>query len=215
MIGCLTSANAQNVNPYDQIGIDHNAGLRYLLPHLNICMDRSTAISVAKPLLQNFFSSSQMGGYDNCTQFESIEESLLYLRNNCSAELNNEVDIVVNYVMNNLSVSSIQTKMDNQINNANNIRNSTEKQNFLAFLAVVKYSAEFWLPLDLGGENGLQYIGASGGCTDTPNLRAIKWYKVILQDALGTVVGGALGGPPGAVAGLVAQSGGEIITQLP
>jgi hypothetical protein len=205
-------------NPFDYVGKEHNEGLKYLMSKITDYKDRPSFVTQAKAVLSEKFPSQYMAGFDHIVQFKTMEDALNYSKKSNSPALHQEIESVISLLKISLNVEEIWSNIENRETRDYSFLSQKEKDNYLAFLSTVKHSAGFWLPVENGGENGLQNLLIpirSGNDNQGEEIRAIKWYKVILQDALGTVVGGAIGGPAGAVAGLVAQSLGEVISQIP
>ena len=88
------------------------------------------------------------------------------------------------------NLEHIQSEIKNREEKASTLGLSEEELRiYYAHLAVAKYSAAFWSPASMGGENGFKYLNGA----ENARIVEINWWKVAGCDIIGGFVGGCKG----------------------
>lgn len=205
-----------NAQDFDFIGKEHNRGLKILLPYLNLGMDKTTVTNTARTVLTPHFGPEYFTRFNEVTSSASFEPNLAYIQSHNSAALYQAVSRTINMINNSLTVSQIWIGVDQEYARINLITNLDEREQFTAFLSVVKWSAKMWLPGERGGEAAYLLLGTNFGThPQEPDTQGFPWGKLILNDAGGCLMGGAGGGPIGATVGLIVGSGLFYLNEMP
>ncbi len=203
------------INPFESLGQKHNDGCLYAMQNLSYIPEESNRKSVIVQTLRNVFPPSDFVGYTATPDFPTFEQHMAYATASYSPSFKSQISTILDFLKTDPSVSEINSFIATKESSVNSSVPSVEIDSYFAFLAVVKYSARLWLPLEKGGQNASQYFtvprtnnGDNGG-----GVLAITWWKVIVIDGFSIIGGGLLGGPGGAIVGGVVGSTCEVVSQ--
>jgi hypothetical protein len=213
-------SSSSSSNPYDFVGVNHNALLDEILPLPQIFNTPED--------LENFVIAEglQFTGQPISTDYHimvsiGIDEVFRnnYINTNKSEMYANFVFDFIDDLKELNTVDQIHTLINNKVGEISTSSFSVdEKSELYGFLAVSEHSASYWMPTALGGQgkselldlSQLPYADTTG--EDVP--QGIAWHKVILSDAAGAVIGGAMTlNPVGSTLGLVGASVQSLINQ--
>jgi hypothetical protein len=186
----LMPSNCQN-NPFDVVGLKHNEGVKYVLQRFTTLPSEGNRASTIKNLLQQGYPGVSFEYYPSMPEtnvYEYLKAQIAYSR---SAQFNNKVDIVKNFLDTNPNVGSINSFMETLAGEASSSIPANELDLYYYFLATVKYSAQLWLPQNMGGEYAITMIPGFGSSNGGGTVSAINWGKVLCADALGCVTAAA------------------------
>ncbi len=199
---------------FDEIGLQHNAELRILLPKLNPNTPANQQETHIRSMMPESMRTAGFG-FSDYSEPKTMISELLQAKLISSTLYNDALDF-----MNAVESASNHTEVNTIVEYTLLLKSRNMTAQFEAFLSVAKHSAKFWDP---AAENGVKYLQQVPVSTEGrgPNViaydfdklvenverkRRIKWLKVLLADATGALSGG--------VGGAVIGSAGSVIGQL-
>lgn len=197
--------NAQT-NPYYKAGSEHNKLL------IEVGKTISDFKNVNKSI-QEIEAFSAKKGYNISLKKEDYTDgytALNSLKNSISATLFTEVKSNID----DLKALDAYSKIDKKISEFETLASkkfsSDELVAYYHFLAVYRGSSEFWLPKDVGGQDGFNNWG---NIPPSQSIEKINWWKVLACDGCGALGGAILGGGKGAIVGACVASACSAINQ--
>lgn len=142
-------------NPYNLVGQKHNEYVRYVLTHMSSRPPVGSVVSTIEQLLKQVFECQE------ATSPTGLPETNLYqyLRQQVEAIHSNQLIQKVNQVEafldTNPTVAQVMSFISGLESTATSSVPSSEVLPYQFYLATIKYSAQLWLPVSMGGENGL------------------------------------------------------------
>ncbi len=212
-------------NPYNYIGEDHNAGMKFLLENLKSIPAKGEIKSTVVNILKSKYPSADyVASFNSFPDNPSNEDLRREIENCVSSSFYNEVLKVRDIILSGNNLSGMLTNLNEKERNASSLFGGAELDQYLMSIAVAKHSAIFWMPKSQGGENGISYfkgenISNEGGKQSFEEKYSFKsyridWGKVVISDYWGCLVGGcATATPAGALGGALMGSGMSVISQ--
>lgn len=224
MISCHKNEMPPNeiefINPMEQIGVQHNDDLKYILENLEGIPERgSIKPAIEKVLKTKYISDNQLKsvstGLSEIPDFpESIDELDLYswVENfNVSRELKDKLKETLDILSLDYELQELLKILSQKELEAANFFSGTELNAYYSHLAVAKKSAFFWAPESEGGLNGIQYLEVE----NLKSVQRVNWWKVLGCDCVGGVMGTVMSANPlGGAVGYVGASAISTIMQL-
>lgn len=202
---------------FDAYGIEHNEGLRKILPKIDNSVSTINAFDVTVGIINSTFSKP-VTHY----RFNDYSDPILMLNellskgdisNDLYALVKKDLDNTVN-MENSTSIDSYVQQVKSELSNS--LLHSIDQSKYLEFLSTLKHSSYFW---DVSGENGRQYLNISsspskGGpssqfyMSNDANFMKFNWWKVLGCDCVGAIVslGNPLGAAGASVCSIIGQS---------
>jgi hypothetical protein len=180
-------------NPYDSVGQWHNDGVKYILQQMTYIPSGSNNIEsyvdgiygtwseAVKPIAFGF--PAMPNNFDDFTPYSWVD-SLSY-----SKQFKNLVTSTLDLFQSSPGLQVILDSIAVREQRASSLLSGNELNMYYEHLAVAKYAATFWSPVDQGGLNGLQYLNVR----QQKSSLNINWWKVFGVDCVGGLIGGAGG----------------------
>lgn len=190
-------------NPYDSIGIQHN----YYLENIN--WEAATSLTQIAEIFNNFSNTAPITPEflercgilcdSNKIVINDTRLDSCYFSSVGRSYFINLVDTILNKGdLWDLQSFSSFIKNHECLVQGSSLLSTGDKEKLLIFLAISKYSANYWYNYD---PSGLE------------SRAPWKWWRTVLSDAFGGIVGAVMGGPIGAGIGAAVASGADGLAQ--
>jgi hypothetical protein len=229
-ISTFAQSHTNSNNPYDYIGKQHNDYLAYYAANVASDAPKATKLSLIPSTLKaygvsagildskfdvnTFLSTGLVSRVINDPNFSMVAE-FNSMRMTVEAGYQQKLEEAVINLTTAEEVYAAIKSLETSILSDRNLT-ATGKVALLCGTSTARYSCFYWSnqkPGNFWGINSTNPKGQKQNAFAPKNTSVIKWWKVLLKDAIGAAAG-SLGGPVGAGVGGAAASANEIVNQL-
>jgi hypothetical protein len=194
----------------DKVGFLHNKALKYILENTTEIPSKGEMINhvylLTGTILPEEYAAFKAQGLKSGSNFDhllienkQIDYKKYILGLKISEKLKGLLNEMTDVVLSNSSLTETIRKINKLEERSTGSLSNAEALVFLSSASVARHSAEFWYPVERGGEGGIKYLNVAKKQSfddygDDPyeetdpeaeERRIFNWGKVILADAIG------------------------------